>query len=75
MNFNPYLFKKEQELLFSGKKSSKLRGILKSDSHVPEDFCQIKVFPSYVRKIPSFVYFVFKNFKIVNLNFLKNKLI
>ena len=24
--------------------------ILKSDSHVPEHFCQIKIFPSHVRK-------------------------
>ena len=23
---------------------------LKSDSHVPENFCQIKIFPSHVRK-------------------------
>ena len=25
------------------------KGTLKSDSHVPENFCQIKIFPSHVR--------------------------
>ena len=31
--------------------------VLKSDSHVPENFCQIKIFPSLVQKICL----VFKN--------------
>ena len=27
-----------------------IKTLLKSDSHVPENFCQIKIFPSHVRK-------------------------
>ena len=34
---------------------------LKSDSHVPESFCQIKIFPDMFEKIPSFVCLVFEN--------------
>ena len=36
-------------------------GNLKSNSHVPENFCQIKVIPSGVQKILSFPCLVFKN--------------
>ena len=32
------------------KLSGKVKASLKSDSHVPENFCQIKIFPSHVRK-------------------------
>ena len=28
----------------------KIYSYLKSDSHVPENFCQIKIFPSHFRK-------------------------
>ena len=35
--------------------------VLKSDSHVPENFWQVKIIPSIVQKIPSFVCLVFKN--------------
>ena len=34
--------------------------ILKSDSHVPEHFGLIKIFPSLVKKNTSFVCLVFK---------------
>ena len=38
------------------------RDELKSDSHVPGNFCQIKIFPSHVnKKIPSFICLVFQN--------------
>ena len=30
--------------------SVRIAGNLKSDSHVPENFCQSKIFPSHVRK-------------------------
>ena len=33
---------------------------LKSDSHVKENFCLLKIFPSLVKKIPSFVCLVCK---------------
>ena len=34
---------------------------VKLDSHVPENFCQIKIFSTLLQKIPSFVCLVFKN--------------
>lgn len=34
---------------------------LNSGSHIPENFCQIKVFPGLVQKISSNVYLMFEN--------------
>ena len=34
---------------------------LKSDSQVPENFCQLKLSPVVFKKIPSFLCLVFKN--------------
>ena len=34
---------------------------LKLDSHIPENFCQIKVIPVVFKKIGSFICLVFKN--------------
>ena len=53
---------------------------LKSDSQVPENFCQLKLSPVVFKKIPSFLCLVFKNenkliLKFVNFVFLKNRLI
>ena len=50
-------------LITDGKKEllKKLCLTLKSDSHVSENFCQIKIFPSPIKKIPSFVCLVLKN--------------
>ena len=55
-----------------------IRDNFKSDYHVPENFCQIKIFPSHIRKNTAIYLFgkneKKKNFKKVNFVFLKNRL-
>ena len=47
---NKLLFKQRSDLVINWKLENWNLLLLKSDSHVPENFCQSKIFPSHVRK-------------------------
>ena len=50
-------------------KTNKYTHRLKSDSHVSENFCQIKIFPSLVQK-NTIIYDIYEIYKSLNLELL-----